>query len=361
MRPVAWLAPVLAASLLLASAAALAAQSSSSPYDVVLAAARAAMAQHHYAKARQDYQRAARLPGANAATCDLGMADADGMRASFGAAEKECRRAAQAASTPVSRAAALQLAGALELKRAVYAQAVAIGRSEAQYRMVLPSAKDQRRWLAQGEADLRAALQQAPQAAALHFDLAACLLREGRIKAADPQLQTYLRLDASGPLAPLARSFLANPDLALAYHAPPFTVLTSSGDRLTPQSLEGKVVLLDFWGSWCPPCRESVPFLQQLWKRYGRRGDFVLLSIDSHEPDAEGAKFIAAHHMIWPQYWDFHSTVEKAFAVHSYPTFILLNRQGVMRARWSGEDGWRTGATFERMVRTALRANLEKP
>jgi thiol-disulfide isomerase/thioredoxin len=132
-------------------------------------------------------------------------------------------------------------------------------------------------------------------------------------------------------------------------------VVTDHGARLSTRRLEGKVVLLDFWGSWCPPCRETVGELRQIWKRYGRRGDFVILSIDSREKRPAGQKFIAAHHMVWPQFWDAHAALEKAFGVRAYPTFILLDRRGVIRGWWTGEYGWRTGGFLDSVVQRWLR------
>lgn len=322
-------------------------------YPAALASARAAMAARQYRQARDDYARAAKLPGADRALCALGMADADFRLASFGAGEKECRRVAELAPTPVERAAALQLAGAIALQRAAYAQITAVSEADAARRLAPFSTGPWRKWLAQAERDVRAAMAAEPENARLHFALALCLLRAGQTGAGEQQLRIYLRQRPTGAAAPMARTYLADPDAALPGRAPAFAIV-AGGAHLSPQALEGKVVLLDFWGSWCPPCRASVGSLQELWKQFGRRGDFVLLSVDSHEPAAAGRKFIATHGMIWPQYWDGDQVMEKAFRVHLFPTFILLDRRGVIRGQWSGENGWRDRSLLGDAIKALL-------
>ena len=339
---------------LLLSATALAAATPSG-YQAELAAARAAMAKHHYGKARSEYARAAELPGSDSVLCYMGMAEADAMRAKFGNSIKDCGLAERAAHSAARRAAVLQLAGSVELRRSVYHRAIAVRRASLNQRLPDVPEKRIRGWLAQGERDLRAATALAPNSALLRFDLAVCLEREGKTAAADRQFHASLRLAPNGPVATTARADLADPDAALAYHAPEFRLVTDRGARLSTRGLEGKVVLLDFWGSWCPPCRETVGELSQIWKRYGRRGDFVILSIDSREPRPAGQKFIAAHHMVWPQFWDGHRTLQKAFAVRAFPTFILLDRRGVIRGWWTGEYGWQTGGFLNDVVRMWLR------
>ena len=342
-----------AAAILLAAGALAAATPSG--YQAELAAARAAMAKHQYGKARSDYARAAELPGSDSVLCYMGMAEADAMRAKFSGSIKDCGRAERAAHSAARRAAALQLAGSVELRRGAYHQAAAVRRASLNQHLPDVPEKHIRAWLAQGERDYRAAEALAPNSAVLRFDLAVCLAREGQTAAADRQFRASLRLAPNGPAAAMARTDLADPDAALAYHAPEFRLRTDSGARLSTRGLEGKVVLLDFWGSWCPPCRETVGELRQIWKRYGRRGDFVILSIDSQEKRPAGQKFIAAHHMVWPQFWDGHAALEKAFGVHDYPTFILLDRQGVIRGWWTGEYGWRTGGFLDSVVQRWLR------
>lgn len=324
-------------------------------YPQELASARIAMAAGQYRQARQDYARAAKLPGADRALCAIGMAEADGQRNAFGDSEKEASRGIRLAATPGERAAALELAGAIEVRQAAFAQIQAEAEADAAHRLADFSAGHQRQWLARGESDLQAALALAPRNAELRFDLAVCLLREGQTAAAQAQWRAYLQQDPRGAAASLARLYLHDPDAALAERTPGFQIVTDGGVALSPRALEGKVVLLDFWGSWCPPCRASVGSLQQIWKEFGRGGDFVLLSVDSGEPAAAGNKFIARHRMVWPQYWDGRKVMAKAFRVHAFPTFILLDRRGVIRARWSGESGWRTQSLLGNAVKATLR------
>lgn len=327
--------------LLAVGAACGAAAQAPSPYDSALEAARAAMAQQRYNEAHKEYSRAAKLPGADALVCEMGMANADGMQASFGRGQKECAAALRLAASPQQRSAVLALAGALDLKQAAAEQ------WRDAFSKHIPGL------LAAADSNLRAALALTPNDALLHFDLATALLREGQLAQAGAQSQAYLQLAPLGPMSALARGYLTDPDLGLANRAPDFHAVLSDGTQLSLQTLAGKVVLLDFWGSWCPPCRESVATLQSIWHRFANQPGFVLLSVDSHESRAAGAGFAAAHKMTWPQYWDGDGQVQRAFGVHLYPTFILLDGHGVMRGRWAGE-GMSTGAVLEYRIKDWL-------
>lgn len=313
-----------------------------SAYQTALDGARLAMAARRYDQARKFYARAAKSPGADLALCDLGMAHADLARASFKDAEKECEAAAHTAANATERATACALAGVVLLDDATYED------------FQSGSSGKQKKLLALGEQQLRAALALMPNEPALHFNLATALLREGDVAAGDGELQSYLRLAPNGASAALARRYLANPDLALANHAPDFAIVTEDGAQYSPPALTGKVVLLDFWGSWCGPCRQSVPLLVQLWKQYSQ-ANFVLISVDSGEPQAKGERFIARNRMVWPQYWDGSRAMQTAFQVRAFPTFILLDSRGVIRGRWEGEEGWRTGALLSSEVHDWLK------
>lgn len=99
----------------------------------------------------------------------------------------------------------------------------------------------------------------------------------------------------------------------------------------------GKVVLLDFWASWCGPCRNALPNLKRLQAVYGG-GDFVVVSISEDDDEADWRTFVAGHNMMWPQRLDSDSSLQKQFGVNALPTYVLLGRDGAVVQKFVGEE-----------------------
>src|SRR5207248_2975337 len=107
----------------------------------------------------------------------------------------------------------------------------------------------------------------------------------------------------TGPGTDYARKLIENPKRARGAYAPDFQVVTQTGDSLSSQSLAGKIVVLDFWATWCPPCRASLPELKELTKKYSS-SNVVLLSLSADDNEIAWRDFISKKQMNWPQYWD---------------------------------------------------------
>ncbi len=103
--------------------------------------------------------------------------------------------------------------------------------------------------------------------------------------------------------------------------------------RLT--ELRGKIVLVDFWASWCGPCRESLPQYEKLYTEYPR-SDFEIVAINLDEDLADAKKFLAAHPVSYPIALDPAGNVPKAFGLVGMPTSYLLDRNGVVRMSYQG-------------------------
>jgi thiol-disulfide isomerase/thioredoxin len=99
----------------------------------------------------------------------------------------------------------------------------------------------------------------------------------------------------------------------------------------------GKVVLLDFWASWCGPCRNALPNLKRLQAVYGG-GDFVVVSISEDDDEADWRTFVSGHNMTWPQRLDSDSSLQKQFGVNALPTYVLLGRDGAVVQKFVGEE-----------------------
>ena len=114
-----------------------------------------------------------------------------------------------------------------------------------------------------------------------------------------------------------------------------FTLKTFDGKQVTLSSLRGKVVLLDFWASWCQPCREELPLLDILNKTYGRENfKVVTVNIDNHPKNA--VKFLETYSIKLTPLWDQDKKVVSAYDVQKMPTTILIDKNGWIRYIHSG-------------------------
>ena len=134
---------------------------------------------------------------------------------------------------------------------------------------------------------------------------------------------------AQDPQAYLPRTF--------PYAAPAFALTTLQGEAVSLASLAGRVVLVDFWATWCAPCRKSMPGLQALHERYAAKGLVVLgVSIDE-KADAKVRRFVREQRFTYPIAIDVARTPTwEAYRVKSVPAAFLIDREGRVVAQWTG-------------------------
>jgi len=135
--------------------------------------------------------------------------------------------------------------------------------------------------------------------------------------------------------------------------APDFAVPLQGGKVFRLSAARGKVVFINFWATWCPPCREELPTMEQLWRQH-RDDPFVLLavSIDA-EPTAVGP-FVAQHGFTFPVGLDPAMQLAAAYRVRGLPASFILDREGRMAALALGPRVWDSDAAnalIEGMVR----------
>ncbi|HEV2903863.1 MAG TPA: TlpA disulfide reductase family protein, partial [Pyrinomonadaceae bacterium] len=86
----------------------------------------------------------------------------------------------------------------------------------------------------------------------------------------------------------------------------------------------------------CPPCVASLPALRSLDKKFTKSEKFVLLGISSDSDEEKWSNFIVKQEMVWPQFLDRQRAVQRAFRVNKFPTYIVLDHEGIIRFRTSG-------------------------
>ncbi|HET6929666.1 MAG TPA: redoxin family protein, partial [Candidatus Acidoferrum sp.] len=208
--------------------------------------------------------------------------------------------------------------------------------------------------LREAESELRAAILLIPSQPMAHLNLGIVLLKQERNADGIAELNALLalpKIDAA--MAAEARHMISNPVRVRAPFLPSFSFTTREKQSVSNTSLHGKVTLLDFWGSWCPPCRESVPILRNLQRKYAAKG-FQLVGVSSDDDEDAWKTFMKSQYMDWPDYLDSSGTVQQAFRIDSFPTFIVADKDGVIRLRQSGL-GPETQSDLENAINDALK------
>jgi thiol-disulfide isomerase/thioredoxin len=109
-----------------------------------------------------------------------------------------------------------------------------------------------------------------------------------------------------------------------------FTLQTFDGATLSLQQLRGRVILLDFWATWCPPCREELPLLDVLQETYGRQAFAVVaVNIDNHKDNA--LRFLQANRVKLQPVWDQHKKVVAVYNIEQMPTTFIIDKNGIIR------------------------------
>ncbi len=118
------------------------------------------------------------------------------------------------------------------------------------------------------------------------------------------------------------------------YVAPEFTTSTTQGEELTLSDFRGQPAVLNFWASWCPPCRAEFPHFQAASLKYS--GQAVILGIDQGEPASVVADFGAVMGVTYPLLLDEKSVINRLYSVVALPTTVFVGADGVIQDVYTG-------------------------
>lgn len=164
-------------------------------------------------------------------------------------------------------------------------------------------------------------------------------------------LWTYYSRVPSAVGAPLSSS----PGPREGFFAPDFTLDTLDEGRVTLSELRGNIVIVNFWTTWCPPCRAETPALEASYKAYKDSGVIILgLNLTDQDSLNEVEAFVQEFGLTYPILLDRDGTVGLMYQLNGLPTTLFINREGVIRTVLVG------GPMSETFIRSKIEALLKE-
>jgi len=135
--------------------------------------------------------------------------------------------------------------------------------------------------------------------------------------------------------------------------APDFTLESRQGENLRLQDFRGEVVMLNFWASWCGPCRQEMPLMDDLYAQYKDLG-FTILAVNVDENRDEAHRFLDKVPVSYPILYDPESNVSEQYEVQAMPTTVMIDRDGNARFLHRGyQPGYEDD--YEQQIRQLVR------
>jgi peroxiredoxin len=126
----------------------------------------------------------------------------------------------------------------------------------------------------------------------------------------------------------------SKPPVPIGGDAPDFTVKDLQGKSYTLSSLRGRPVMIDFWATWCPPCRKGLPETEETYRKYGAQS-LAVMTISNEDVATIGA-FVKKNHYTFPTYRDPNDDASKAYNVTGIPTLVIIDATGKLVAYYVG-------------------------
>ncbi|MFZ0302420.1 MAG: TlpA disulfide reductase family protein [Terracidiphilus sp.] len=187
--------------------------------------------------------------------------------------------------------------------------------------------------------ELKTALALDPQYSRLHYLMGISLAWLHQDDAARSEFNAFLSQDKDDPsLHERARRYAERIDLARSRMAPPFSAATIDGQRISLDSLAGKVVLIDFWATWCPPCVAALPHIRQIAHAFEGQ-PLVVISVSFDSDDAKWREFVVKNRMTWVQIRDgkFTGPLAQVFDIRAIPATLTIDADGVLEDQHEGD------------------------
>jgi thiol-disulfide isomerase/thioredoxin len=195
-------------------------------------------------------------------------------------------------------------------------------------------------------------------------------MKQGKDDEGKSALQTYVESGVRAPEVDEARRMIENPRRARVAYAPEFSLTTMEGEFLKLNDLQGKTVLLDFWGTWCAPCLAATPTLVNLYRTHAKLGadgkptaafEMIGVSSDSKQDETKLRDYVAKNNMRWPQHHDLNRQIHRQFEIAAFPTYILVDGEGIIRERFQGWNMSTSPQRIDQAIRQVMRQRAPSP
>jgi len=299
-----------------------------SEFQQELSAGRQAWELGDYAGAQSHFEKANALHNGNCSECYVFLLRLEMSQGDLGGATRQAERA-------VATAADGQEAATAQL-----------------YRAIIFARKGE---VANAESALRAAVASNPECGECRFNLGFLLLQDAKDVQGVNELKSALPFFAGTLKEREILRFIASPARAREHFAPEFSALASNGESINLDTLEGKVVVLDFWGAWCAPCQATLPVIKQLAGEMDPQ-KVAIVSVDEGDARTTWNDFVRRNGMSWTQVYDGDGQLKSAFAVDDFPRYVILTKTGLIQEKFSG-SGTELGPRLRAAIAMALQAD----
>lgn len=123
------------------------------------------------------------------------------------------------------------------------------------------------------------------------------------------------------------------------FKAPTFSLKNLKGDEVNLENLKGKIVFVNFWATWCPPCRDEMPSMEKLYTKFKDK-DFIMLAVNLREKPKKVRSFKEEYGLSFTILLDTDGSVSKRYGVRAIPATFLIDREGYLIGRAIGARDW---------------------
>src|SRR4030043_1331979 len=116
--------------------------------------------------------------------------------------------------------------------------------------------------------------------------------------------------------------------VAIGMKPPTFTLTTFDGQQIGPAEMSGKVVMVNFWASWCKPCEQEAADLETAWRYYQPRGDVLFLGIAWTDTESASLEYIARFNITYPNGPDLGTSISQAYRTTGVPETYIIGKDG---------------------------------